>query len=139
MTVGEKIKSYRKDKLGKKVSQQELADAINVERSHISNWETNKARPNVSNAIAVAKFFNVDVSELLNEEEQEMTKASPGDPHNPELALLIALLDECAINKAKTDGISYEDALSGIQKKSSLILRNLDAWRHLFQGISFSS
>lgn len=56
------LKSLRKEK---KLSQPELALALNVSKGMISFWENEKYEPTASNIINIAQFFNVSIDELL--------------------------------------------------------------------------
>lgn len=61
MTLGERILKYRK-KAG--VSQEELADNLNVTRQSISLWETDQTVPSLDSLIAIADIFGVSMDEL---------------------------------------------------------------------------
>ncbi|MBH0017635.1 helix-turn-helix transcriptional regulator [Pseudoalteromonas arctica] len=56
------IAKYRKEA---GLSQQELADAINVSRKTISTVETNRFTPSVIIALKMAKHFNISVESLF--------------------------------------------------------------------------
>lgn len=56
------LKALRKEK---KLSQPELAKAINVSKGVISFWENDIYEPTASNIIKIAQFFNVTIDELL--------------------------------------------------------------------------
>ncbi|MBB1282123.1 helix-turn-helix transcriptional regulator [Pseudoalteromonas sp. SR43-6] len=56
------IAKYRKEA---GLSQQELADAINVSRKTISTVETNRFTPSVIIALKIAKHFNTSVESLF--------------------------------------------------------------------------
>ncbi|WP_024594263.1 MULTISPECIES: helix-turn-helix transcriptional regulator [unclassified Pseudoalteromonas] len=56
------IAKYRKEA---GLSQQELADAINVSRKTISTVETNRFTPSVIIALKIAKHFNISVESLF--------------------------------------------------------------------------
>lgn len=56
------LKTLRKER---KLSQPELAKAINVSNGMISFWENGIYEPTASNIIKVAKFFNISIDELL--------------------------------------------------------------------------
>lgn len=56
------LKALRKEK---KLSQPELAKAINVSKGVISFWENGIYEPTASNIIKIAKFFNISIDELL--------------------------------------------------------------------------
>ena len=49
-----------------KMSQQALADAINVSRKTISTIETGRFTPSVTIALKLAIFFNVTVEEIFS-------------------------------------------------------------------------
>ena len=44
---------------------QSLAEALGVSRQAVSKWENGTAEPSTSNLLALAKLYEVDVSELL--------------------------------------------------------------------------
>lgn len=67
MNLGNKILEYRK-KAG--LSQEELGYKLNVTRQIVSLWENNQAQPSLENLIALAKIFNVSISELCGENEE---------------------------------------------------------------------
>lgn len=64
MTLGEKIKCLRTEK---GITQESLAEEINVSRSAIAKWETNSGVPEVSNLILISKVFDVSVDKLIDE------------------------------------------------------------------------
>lgn len=47
------------------IGQVELAKAINVSKGIISLWENGLREPNMSSLIALAKFFDVSIDELV--------------------------------------------------------------------------
>ncbi|GHF87763.1 helix-turn-helix transcriptional regulator [Thalassotalea marina] len=49
-----------------KISQQELADAIDVSRKTISTIETGRFTPSVTIALKLAGYFNVAVEEIFS-------------------------------------------------------------------------
>lgn len=63
MTLGEKIKNIR-NKFG--LSQEELAEIINVSRQAITKWETNSGIPDIENLKLLASTFNITVDYLIN-------------------------------------------------------------------------
>lgn len=64
MTLGEKIKYLRAEK---GITQESLAEEINVSRSAIAKWESNSGVPEVSNLIMISKIFNISVDELVDD------------------------------------------------------------------------
>lgn len=67
MTLGQKIKDIRK-KFG--LSQEQLAEILNVSRQAITKWEADSGIPDISNLQEIAKLFNVTVDYLLDDEKQ---------------------------------------------------------------------
>ena len=67
MTLGEKIKEARKQ-CG--LSQEQLAGKMNVSRSAIAKWETDKGLPDVDNLKMLSYMLNVSVDYLLDDGRQ---------------------------------------------------------------------
>lgn len=65
MSLGEKIKDYRK-KAG--LSQEQLAENLNVSRQAITKWENDKGIPDISNLIAISDEFGLSLDELIKED-----------------------------------------------------------------------
>lgn len=63
------IKKYREEK---NLTQQELADMLGVGQSSVATWETGKATPRADKLIAMAKYFNCSLEELLLPEEENV-------------------------------------------------------------------
>ncbi len=64
MTTGEKIQKLRKDK---KITQEQLADSLNVSRQSVYKWETDTAFPETDKLIKLSEMFGVSVDFLLKE------------------------------------------------------------------------
>lgn len=67
MKFSEKLKAKRKE-FG--MSQEQLAEKINVSRQAITKWETGSGMPDIENMLAIASLFNTTVDELLSSEKQ---------------------------------------------------------------------
>ena len=65
------IKTKRKE-LG--ITQDELAEKLFVTEKAISRWETGRGTPDISLLLPLSKELNVDVSDLLNGEENKKSK-----------------------------------------------------------------
>ena len=63
MTLGQKLKEIRK-KFG--LSQENLAEIMNVSRQAITKWESDEGLPDVSNLQGLSKVFNLTVDYLLD-------------------------------------------------------------------------
>lgn len=72
MTVGERIQQLRK---AAGLSQEQLAEQLDVSRQSVSKWELNDAAPEISKIIALSELFGVSTDELLKG--AESTHATP--------------------------------------------------------------
>ena len=63
MTMGEKIQDLRK-RSG--MSQDALAEQLGVSRQAVSKWERNEAYPDTENLIAISRFYNISIDDLIN-------------------------------------------------------------------------
>ncbi len=66
MTIGERIAKCRKEK---NLSQEYIAELLDVSRQAVSKWETNQTEPDTGNLIQLARVFGVSVEYLANGEE----------------------------------------------------------------------
>lgn len=62
MTIGQRIMNYRK---AKNLSQEEVAEKLNVTRQTISKWETNLSTPDFDKIIPLCELFEISSEELL--------------------------------------------------------------------------
>lgn len=63
MDLGKKIMTMRNEK---NLSQEQLAERLNVTRQTISNWENGKFYPDIDSLVNLSKFFNVSLDVLLS-------------------------------------------------------------------------
>lgn len=52
------------------MSQQDLADKLNVSRQAIYKWENNKGYPDIENLIALSDVFQVTVDEMIRSDDK---------------------------------------------------------------------
>lgn len=62
MTLGEKLLELRKEK---HLSQEEVADRLNVSRQTVSKWETNVSTPDFDKIVPICELFEISTNELL--------------------------------------------------------------------------
>lgn len=65
MTIGEKIAQLRTDA---NISQEELAEKIDVSRQSVSKWEMNQAMPQIDKILVLCELFHISADELLRDE-----------------------------------------------------------------------
>ena len=68
MTFGERLYKLRNDK---NISQEELADILDVSRQSISKWENDKAYPEMARIMFMSDYFNVSLDYLIRGLEKE--------------------------------------------------------------------
>lgn len=68
MNIGEKLYELRKEK---KLSQEEVAEKLNVTRQTISKWETNQSTPDFDKIKPLCELYEITADELLTGEKKE--------------------------------------------------------------------
>jgi len=63
MKFGENLKIIRKNK---KMSQEVLAEKVNVSRQSVSKWENGEAYPEMNNILELCKIFNCKINDLVH-------------------------------------------------------------------------
>ena len=68
MNIGEKLFELRK---AKNLSQEEVADKLNVTRQTVSKWETDQSTPDFDKILPICELFEIAPEELLTGKKQE--------------------------------------------------------------------
>lgn len=63
MTLGQKLKEIRKRF---ELSQEQLAEIMNISRQAITKWENDGGLPDINNLQELSKIFGITVDYLLN-------------------------------------------------------------------------
>lgn len=74
MTLGEKILSLR---TARDMSQDDLAEKLEVSRQSVSKWETGQSTPDLDKIIRLADLFGVSVDELVRDGERPRLPEPP--------------------------------------------------------------
>ena len=61
-------KNFKYIRQQKNISQQELADKLNLDRSTISRWENDEMDVTVGNALLVANYFNIPIEDFTSKD-----------------------------------------------------------------------
>lgn len=61
--LAEKLKELRKSK---NITQEKLAEKLDISRSKISSWETNKRDMTITDAVNIADYYEISLDNLLN-------------------------------------------------------------------------
>ena len=64
MKFGDNLKLLRKER---KLSQEDLAERMNVSRQSVSKWETGEAYPEMNNILQLCKIFGCKINSLVND------------------------------------------------------------------------
>jgi transcriptional regulator with XRE-family HTH domain len=99
MTIGSNLKSLRKRK---KLSQEEVAKALNLFRSTYSGYEHGVAQPNLENLLNLSDFYQVSTDFLLRENFEKFTESdwkrieygNSADVKGQNLRVLASVIDQ---------------------------------------------
>ena len=91
MTLSEKLKIYR---INKGLSQEKIAESLGVSRQAVTKWEAGQTTPSSNNLIALAKLYDVSLSELVGTKKSVGEKIRNSPRYNP---ILKANLTKIAI------------------------------------------
>ena len=76
MTLGERICQYRTER---RLSQQEVAEKLEVSRQSVSKWETDGAVPELDTLVKLCELFEVSLDELVRGEKPQGPDAEVPD------------------------------------------------------------
>ena len=74
--LNDNIKKFRKVK---KLTQEQVAEKLNVSRQTVSKWESGETIPDIYNCCELAKLYEITVDDLLNE--QKFSNINPKGKH----------------------------------------------------------
>lgn len=76
LTLGKKLSTYRKNR---DMTQQELAEHLNLSAQAISKWENDTSQPDIENLMKLAKLYDVSIDELLGMSNSKTEKSQSID------------------------------------------------------------
>lgn len=76
MSFSEKLQALRK---ANKMSQEKLADLLDVTRQYVSKWESGQTYPEMDKLLAMCKIFKCSLDDLTND---EVTDIKVGEKKN---------------------------------------------------------
>lgn len=97
MTFGEKL-VYLRERHG--MSQEELAEKLDVSRQTISNWENDKVKIDVDKAMEICQIFDVDLNRLFLSETDGLKReirAEGNQARGPSKKLVLPIVICCVI------------------------------------------
>ncbi len=81
MNFGEKLYELRKEK---NLSQEEVAEKLNVTRQTVSKWETNQSTPDFDKILPLCELFGISTEELLTGKKAEEKDCESVKKEEPE-------------------------------------------------------
>jgi len=69
MNLSENLKRIRKEN---NLSQEQLAEELGVSRQSVSKWESGVSYPEMDKVLQIAKMFNLNIDDLLNQDIKEV-------------------------------------------------------------------
>lgn len=96
MSLGENIRTLRAER---SLSQNDLAEALDVSRQSVSKWETDGAVPDLDKLVKMSELFGVTLDELVKGERPEASApaAMPSPDRAPHRRLGLVLLGAFAL------------------------------------------
>lgn len=67
MKISQVLKDIRRDH---QLTQEALAERLQVSRSAIARWESEKGIPDIANLIAISREFDISLDQLIKEDER---------------------------------------------------------------------
>ena len=91
MNISQKILLQRKKK---GISQEDLANALNVSRQAVSKWESSQSVPDMDKIVALSSYFNITTDYLLKNEIETIDGADNYSSKNVDMQMLNKELSE---------------------------------------------
>ena len=91
MNISQKILLQRKKK---GISQEDLANALNVSRQAVSKWESSQSVPDMDKIVALSSYFNITTDYLLKDEIETIDGANNYSSKNVDMQMLNKELSE---------------------------------------------
>ena len=71
MNIGRRLKQAR---IAAKLTQEYVAEMLNVSRQTMSSWENGKSYPDIVNVIAMSDLYNTTIEEMVGEAPKKRAK-----------------------------------------------------------------
>lgn len=137
MRLEEKLTALRREH---KMTQAELAEALDVSRQAVSKWERGIASPSMENLVCMGRLFGVPVEQLVDEslalQKKPVEMAAVAEPQTPperrglRAALAIALA-ACLLLSAIASVITIVSAIGNLPKKPDALRQKNLTYEHI--------
>lgn len=128
--VGQFLKTLRKEK---NITQEVLAETLNVSGRTVSRWETGSNMPDISLLVELSEFYQVSIPEIINGER----KSEKMDQETKDTAIKMAEYSKNALNTEKRTVISDLLMIFGIFMIISAfaVFPNESSWGSIYAAI----
>ena len=110
MKFGENLRQIRKSK---KMSQEQLAEKVNVTRQSVSKWENGESYPEMNNILELCKIFNCKLNDLVHTDMSDISSL------DEEIIMNVVKFNEKKQKEVKT----LSNAISLIGKIGAIVLK----------------
>jgi transcriptional regulator with XRE-family HTH domain len=121
MNLSGKVKKLRAEN---DLTQEQLAEKLQVSRSTISSWETGRSYPDLEMVIEICDCFNVSLDFLLREDEKMVQKLNFGMKQKRMLIALVALLAVLLVNSVVST-LSFQANPKSLEISSVTMIRDV--------------
>lgn len=121
MSLGEKLLNLRKSA---GLSQEELAEKLDVSRQTISKWETDQTVPDLIKAKLLSRIYNISYDSLISENNINTDVSS--------IEMIVDEIDWTAAWSKKYPILSSYPSINGIQKYTEKISELYDEFKDEF-------
>lgn len=125
--IGLFLKQLRKEK---ELTQEQLAERLNVSNRTVSRWETGSNMPDIGTLVEIANFYDVSIPEIINGER----KSENMEQETRETAVAMAKYGQNAVKNGKQKVISILLVVFGIFVMISalLVFPNESSWGSIY-------
>ena len=110
MKFGDNLRQIRKSK---KMSQEQLAEKVNVTRQSVSKWENGESYPEMNNILELCKIFNCKLNDLVHNDMTDITSL------DEEIVMNVVKFNEKKQKEVKT----LSNVISLIGKIGAIVLK----------------
>ena len=110
MKFGENLRQIRKSK---KMSQEQLAEKVNVTRQSVSKWENGESYPEMNNILELCKIFNCKLNDLVHTDMADISSL------DEEIVMNVVKFNEKKQKEVRT----LSNAISLIGKIGAIVLK----------------
>ncbi len=121
MSLGEKLLNLRK---GAGLSQEELAEKLDVSRQTVSKWETDQTVPDLIKAKLLSRIYNISYDSLVSENNINTDVSS--------IEMIVDEIDWTAAWSKKYPILASYTSINGIQKYTEKISEIYDEFKDEF-------